>query len=185
MKKVLLINGSPNEKGCTALALEEVAAALKRRGIECETRNIGKKPVAGCIACDEYAALVVGSPVYYAGASGQLCALLDRLFYAGGGRWEGKIGACAVSCRRGGATAAFDRLNKYFLMSNMPVAPSQYWNQIHGNTREEAAQDAEGLQTMRTLGDNIAWMMKSFEAAERAGVRIPEREERVRTNFIR
>ncbi len=207
MKKVLLINGSPNENGCTALALEEVAAALKRRGIECETRNIGKKPVAGCIACgscrktgkcifndavneilasaDEYAALVVGSPVYYAGASGQICALLDRLFYAGGGRWEGKIGACVVSCRRGGATAAFDRLNKYFLMSNMPVAPSQYWNQIHGNTREEAAQDAEGLQTMRTLGDNIAWMMKSFEAAERAGVRIPEREERVRTNFIR
>lgn len=207
MKKVLLINGSPNEKGCTALALGEVASALKRRGIECDIKNIGKKPVAGCIACgscrktgkcvfsdsvneilasaDEYAALVVGSPVYYAGASGQVCALLDRLFFAGGGHWEGKIGACVVSCRRGGAAAAFDRLNKYFLMSNMPVAPSQYWNQIHGNSQEEAAQDAEGLQTMRTLGENIAWMMKSFDAAEKAGIGIPEREKRIYTNFIR
>ena len=207
MKKVLLINGSPNKDGCTALALEEIAATLEKNSIASDFLQIGKKPVAGCIACgsckktgkcifadsvneiigrlDEYGAIVAGSPVYYAAPSGQLCAWLDRAFFAGGKRWEGKIGAAVVSCRRGGATAAFDRLNKYFLMSNMPVAPSQYWNQIHGNTREEALKDAEGLQTMRVLADNIAWLMKSIDAAEKAGISIPKREGRIWTNFIR
>lgn len=207
MKKALLINGSPNENGCTALALEEIAKTLEKNCVECQLIQIGKKPVAGCIACnscrktgkcifndsvnsileriDDFGALIVGSPVYYAAPTGQICAWLDRAFYAGDKRWEGKIGACAVSCRRGGATAAFDRLNKYFLMSNMPVAPSQYWNQIHGNTREEAAQDAEGLQIMRVLADNIAWLMKSLEAAQDAGVQMPVREKHIWTNFIR
>lgn len=207
MKKVLLINGSPNEKGCTALALEEIASTLKKHGIESDIKQIGKKPVAGCIACyscartgrcafndavneiieslDSYGALVVGSPVYYGSATGQICCLLDRLFFAGGRLMDGKIGACVVSCRRGGASAAFDRLNKYFLMNNMPLASSQYWNQIHGNTREEALQDAEGLQTMRVLADNIASLMISFNEAEKSGFCPPKREPRIFTNFIR
>lgn len=207
MKKVLLINGSPNEKGCTALALEEIASTLKKRGIESDIKQIGKKPVAGCIACyscvrtgrcafndavneiieslDSYGALVVGSPVYYGSATGQICCLLDRLFFAGRRLMDGKIGACVVSCRRGGASAAFDRLNKYFLMNNMPLASSQYWNQIHGNTREEALQDAEGLQTMRVLADNIASLMISFNEAEKSGFCPPKREPRIFTNFIR
>ena len=148
--KVLLINGSPHEHGCTYTALMEVAATLHKYQIETELLHLGKKPIAGCIACgkcavsgrcvfddlvnqvldrlDEFDALVVGSPVYYAGPSGQLTAFLDRLFYSGGGRMAGKLGACVVSCRRGGATAAFDRLNKYFTISNMPVVSSQYWN---------------------------------------------------------
>ena len=207
MKKVLLINGSPNEKGCTALALEEIASTLKKRGIDSDIKQIGKKPVAGWIACyscartgrcafndavneiieslDSYGALVVGSPVYYGSATGQICCLLDRLFFAGGRLMDGKIGACVVSCRRGGASAAFDRLNKYFLMNNMPLASSQYWNQIHGNTREEALQDAEGLQTMRVLADNIASLMISFNEAENLGFCPPKREPRIFTNFIR
>ena len=187
MKKVLLINGSPNEKGCTALALEEIASTLTKRGIESDIKQIGKKPVAGCIACyscartgrcafndsvnemieslDSYGALVVGSPVYYGSATGQICCLLDRLFFAGGRLMDGKVGACVVSCRRGGASAALDRLNKYFLMNNMPLA--------------------EGLQTMRVLADNIATLMISFSEAEKAGFRPPKREPRIFTNFIR
>ena len=197
MKKVLLINGSPNEKGCTALALEEIASTLKKRGIESDIKQIGKKPVAGCIACyscartdrsafnaagheieaslDYSGAQDAGSPVYYGSATGQICCLLDRLFFAGGRLMDGKIGACVVSCRRGGASAAFDRLNKYFLMNNMTLASSQYWNQIHGNTREEALQDAEGLQTMRVLADNIASLMISFNEAENSGFCTPKR----------
>ena len=206
MKKVLLINGSPNEKGCTALALEEIASTLKKRGIEADIKQIGKKPVAGCIACyscartgrcafndsvnemieslDSYGALVVGSPVYYGSATGQICCLLDRLFFAGGRLMDGKVGACVVSCRRGGASAAFDRLNKYFLMNNMPLASSQYWNQIHGNTREEAMQDAEGLQMMRTLAKNMVFLMRSIQLGkEKHG--LPEKEPFTLTNFIR
>ena len=207
MKKVLLINGSPNEKGCTALALEEIASTLKKRGIESDIKQIGKKPVAGCIACyscartgrcafndsvnemieslDSYGALVVGSPVYYGSATGQICCLLDRLFFAGGRLMDGKVGACVVSCRRGGASAAFDRLNKYFLMNNMPLASSQYWNQVHGNTPDEVRQDAEGLQTMRTLGSNMAWLLKCIQAGAAAGITFPEREPAMKTNFIR
>ena len=148
--KILLINGSPHETGCTCTALSEVAASLHACGVETELLWLGTQPVAGCIACgkcydtgrcvfddkvndllaraQEFDGMVVGSPVYYAGPAGQLCAFLDRLFYASRGCWSGKVGAAVVSCRRGGATAAFDRLNKYFTISNMPVAPSQYWN---------------------------------------------------------
>ena len=202
MGKILLINGSPHEHGCTATALAEVAASLHACGVETELFWLGTQPVAGCIACrkcrdtgrcvfddevnrllaraGEFDGMVVGSPVYYAGPAGQLCAFLDRLFFASNGCWRGKVGAAVVSCRRGGSTAAFDRLNKYFTISNMPVAPSQYWNHVHGNTPEEVRQDLEGMQIMRTLGKNIAWMVKGLAQEPQ-----PEYESRVGTNFIR
>lgn len=208
MSKVLLINGSPRQGGCTYTALSEVAKSLEKNGIETELLEIGAKPVAGCIACgrcgetgrcvfnddavnriseklDEYDGIVVGSPVYYSGPSGQICAFLDRLFYSNSGRMAGKVAAAVVSCRRGGASAAFDRLNKYFQISNMVVATSQYWNQVHGNTPDEVRQDLEGMQTMRTLGENIAWLIKSIEAGRGSGVPAPTYEARLGTNFIR
>ena len=206
MSKVLMINGSPHEFGCTYTALKEVADTLEKNGVETEILYLGTKPVAGCIACgkcgqtgrcifddqvnrvleklDEYSGIVVGSPVYFAGPTGQICAFLDRLFYCGGDRMKGKVAAAVVSCRRGGASAAFDRLNKYFTISNMHVAGSQYWNQIHGKTPAQAVKDLEGLQTMRTLGQNMAWLIKSIEAGETGGLAAPEYETRQRTNFI-
>lgn len=206
MSKVLMINGSPHEFGCTYTALKEVADTLEKNGVETEFLYLGTKPVAGCIACgkcgqtgrcvfndqvnqvleklDEYSGIVVGSPVYFAGPTGQICAFLDRLFYCGGDRMKGKVAAAVVSCRRGGATAAFDRLNKYFSISNMHIAGSQYWNQIHGKTPAQAVKDLEGLQTMRTLGQNIAWLIKSIEAGEAAGLAAPEYEKTQITNFI-
>lgn len=208
MSKILLISGSPRHEGCTYTALREVADTLEKNGVETELIEIGAKPVAGCIACgkcrstgrcvfdddavnriseklDDYDGIVVGSPVYYAGPSGQICAFLDRLFYSTGGRMAGKIGAAVVSCRRGGASAAFDRLNKYFQISNMVVASSQYWNQVHGNSPDEVRQDVEGMQTMRTLGQNIAWLLKSIEAGRQAGIPYPTYEPKTFTNFIR
>ena len=183
--KVLLLNGSPHTKGCTYTALREVAVTLEKHRIETEIMQIERKPVSGCVACgfckkngrcvhddmvnevgerlDEYDALVLGSPVYYAGPNAQLLSFLDRLFYSHGSKMAGKLGAAVVSCRRGGATAAFDRLNKYFTISNMPVVPSQYWNLVHGNTADEVMADEEGLQTMRTLGENMAWLLKKLE----------------------
>ena len=174
MSKVLLINGSPHQFGCTYTALRETADTLEKNGVETEILYLGTKPIAGCIACakchesgrcvfddgvnrllerlDEFQGIVIGSPVYYAGPAGQLCAFLDRLFYCGESKMAGKLAAAVVSCRRGGATAAFDRLNKYFTISSMQVVGSQYWNQIHGRTAEDAKKDLEGLQTMRTLG---------------------------------
>ncbi len=205
--KALLINGSPNEFGCTYTALRQVERILAENGIASELLYLGKKPVAGCIACgacertgrcafndlvnqvaerlDEFDAIVVGSPVYYAGPSGQITAFLDRLFYSAGGRMAGKLGASVVSCRRGGASAAFDRLNKYFTISNMPVVSSQYWNQVHGSAPEEVEQDLEGLQTMRTLAMNMVWLLRSIEAGRRCGVTAPEYESHQWTNFIR
>ena len=205
--KVLLINGSAHQKGCTYTALKEVADILEQEGIETEFLWIGAKPVAGCIGCgscrstgrcfvddqvnqvverlEELDGFVIGSPVYYAGPSGQLTAFLDRLFYAGGGRFRGKLGAAVVSCRRGGAATAFDRLNKYFTINSMPVVSSQYWNQVHGNTPEEVRQDLEGLQIMRTLGRNMAWLLKCIDLGRANGIQLPPREERVATNFIR
>lgn len=206
MSKVLLINGSPHEFGCTYTALKEVADTLEKNGVETEFLYLGTKPVAGCIACGkcsqtgrcifddqvnrvldklaEYQGIVVGSPVYFAGPTGQICAFLDRLFYCGGDRMKGKVAAAVVSCRRGGATAAFDRLNKYFTISNMHVAGSQYWNQIHGKTPAQAVKDLEGLQTMRTLGQNMAWLIKSIAAGEASGLAAPEYEKTQITNFI-
>ncbi len=134
---------------------------------------------------DEFGGIIVGSPVYYAGPAGSLCAFLDRLFFSGGNKLEGKPAACVVSCRRGGASAAFDRLNKYFTIRNMIVIGSQYWNQVHGNTPEQVRQDIEGLQTMRTLGENFAWILKCIEAGKNAGINYPVHEETISTNFIR
>ncbi len=204
--KVLLINGSPNEKGCTYTALTEVGKTLQKHGIDTEILYLGKKPIAGCIACGkchetgkcvfddavnevaaklaEYDGIIVGSPVYYAGPSGQLTAFLDRLFYPNEAKMAGKLAAAVVSCRRGGASAAFDRLNKYFLISNMHVVGSQYWNQVHGFTPEDVRKDKEGLQTMRTLGENMAWLLKCIEAGRKAGVPVPVYEPRMRTHFI-
>ena len=202
---VLLINGSPHKAGCTFTALSEVAAGLERNGVETTLFQLGPRAVRGCVACgacatadrcifhdeaydellpllDAADGVVLGSPVYYAGPNGMLCALLDRLFYSAGGRLRGKPGAAVVSCRRGGASAAFDRLNKYFTINEMPVVASRYWNSVHGNTPEQVRQDLEGLLVMRTLGDNMAWLLKSMAAG---GVERPARESGVYTNFIR
>ena len=206
MHKVLLLNGSPHAHGCTHLALTEVAAELNNVGIETEIIQIGHKPYRGCMACGhcythgqcaidddvrELASklascdgLVIGSPVYYASANSNATALLDRLFYANRADLRMKVGAAIVSCRRGGASATFDQLNKYFTISGMPIASSQYWNSSHGNNAEEARQDLEGLQTMRTLGRHMAFLIKSI-ALGKAQFGLPEREPRVGTNFIR
>ena len=180
---VLLLNGSPNADGCTFTALSEVAATLKTENVTSEIFQIGKKPVRGCIACgacrergacafqdDVLPALVeavkradgivIGSPVYYAGPNGALCALLDRLFFSSGALLKFKPGAAVVSCRRGGASASFDRLNKYFTINQMPVVSSQYWNSVHGFTPDDVRKDAEGLQTMRTLAHNMARQLR-------------------------
>lgn len=204
--KVLLINGSPHKEGCTYTALKEVSNTLNNQGIETEFLYLGTKPIAGCIDCGncrktrkcfvddkvneildrapEFDGIVIGSPVYYAAASGQLTAFLDRLFFAGGRRFEGKLGASVVSCRRGGATAAFDRLNKYFTISSMPVVSSQYWNQVHGFTPDDVRKDLEGLQTMRTLANNMAWLLKCIELGKQNGIEKPKHEKMIFTNFI-
>ena len=205
--KVLLVNGSPHEKGCTYTSLREVADALEQNGIETEIHWIGNGGIPGCKACGyckktgkcvinddinaigdrigEFDGFVFGSPVYYSGPAGQICAWMDRFFYTYAGKLDGKVGACVVNARRGGNSASFERLNQYFLISSMVVPGSQYWNMTHGNTVEEVVKDAEGMQTMRTLGRNIAWILKCIEAGKKAGVELPEPEPRVRTNFIR
>lgn len=205
--KVLVINGSPKQHGCTDTALSEVEAQLHREGIETERHWVGRQPVPGCLGCnhcaeagkcvfhdgvneladrvDEFDALVVGSPVYYAGPSGQIHCFLDRLFYVTGSTWAGKPGAAVVSCRRGGASSAFDQLNKYFTILNMPVVSSNYWNMVHGNTPDEVARDEEGMQTMRQLGRNMAWLLKSIAAGKEHGVSMPELEPKIKTNYIR
>ena len=206
MSKILMINGSPHEFGCTYTALKEMADVFEKNSVESEIVYLGKKPIAGCIACghcftnkkcvfddmvnelnakmDEYDGIVVGSPVYYAGPSGQVCAFLDRLFYSSRGKMAGKLAASVVSCRRGGASAAFDRLNKYFGISNMHVVGSQYWNQVHGFTPDDVKKDGEGLQTMRTLAQNMVWMLQNIEAGRKNGVEYPEYEKRISTHFI-
>ena len=206
--KVLLINGSPHAKGSTFTALNEVAVTLEKEGIETEMIHIGNQAIRGCIACakcreighcvfddavnevaEKFAhadGLVVGSPVYYASANATLVAFLDRLFYSSARQFDKtmKVGAAVVSARRGGNTATFDELNKYFTISGMPVVSSQYWNQIHGNNAEDASKDVEGLQTMRTLGRNMAFLMKSIALGKEA-YGLPESEPKVATNFIR
>ncbi|MDR1163968.1 MAG: flavodoxin family protein [Candidatus Accumulibacter sp.] len=203
---VLLINGSPHPKGCTHTALSEIEKVLQRHKIETTRFHIGRKAIHGCIACRKCQktgkcvfqdnanvcadlirkadALVVGSPVYYASANGALCALLDRVFFSAGQDFRNKPAAAIVSCRRGGASAAFDRLNKYFTISEMPVVSSQYWNSVHGNTPEEVAQDAEGMQVMRTLGRNMAALLENLKTGK-SKIPSEKREARVMTNFIR
>lgn len=206
--KVLLINGSPHASGCTYTALSEVASELLNQGITTQIIHLGKDPIPGCIACgacrknigrcfrndivNEVVSLaaqsdgfVFGSPVYYASMSGQMSAFLDRLFYSGRPYFVGKPGTAVVSCRRGGASASFDQINKYFTISEMPVVSSNYWNQVHGGNAEEVKQDEEGMQTMRQLGRNMAWLLKCIEAGKAAGIPMPETEERIWTNFIR
>lgn len=203
--KVVLINGSPHRKGNTFIALSEVAGALEKEGVQTEIIQLGIKAVQGCIACNKCAELghcvfqdtlynqvrealqeadgiVVGSPVYYAGPNGALCALLDRVFYSCSELLAYKAGASVAVCRRGGASATFDRLNKYFTILNMPVVSSQYWNSVHGRLPGEAEQDGEGLQTMRILGNNMAWLLKNIKEGKHV---IPDREPRIMTNFIR
>lgn len=204
--KVLLVNGSPHEKGCTYTALAQIASALNAEGVETEIFHIGTKPVFGCTACGKCSSnrcvfddvvnklieraqtadgYIFGSPVHYAAPAGVLTAALDRAFYAASSVFAYKPGAAIVSCRRGGATAAFDRLSKYFTISNMPVVSSQYWNMVHGTRPEEVLEDREGMQIMRTLGRNMAWLLKSIEAGRNAGISIPAPEKREMTNFIR
>lgn len=209
--KVLLVNGSPHEMGCTYTALQEVSGALNVNGISTEIFQLGIKPLSGCISCWKCAELkrcvfhdrvndfldiakdvdgfVFGSPVHYAAAGGAITSFMDRVFYAdalsGRRSFYLKPAAAVVSARRAGTTATFDQLNKYFTISGMPVISSQYWNMVHGRTPDDVRKDLEGLQTMRALGRNMAWFLKCKEAGLKAGVALPEKEDRVFTDFIR
>lgn len=206
--KVLLLNGSGNEKGCTYTALSEVASALEKEGVQTEIYQLGKGAVRDCIGCGACAKLgrcafsddcinevienaktadgfVFGTPVYYAHPSGRILSALDRMFYAGGAAFAFKPGAAVASARRAGTTASIDVLNKYFTINRMPVVSANYWNMVHGNSAEEVKQDLEGLHTMRVLGQNMAWLLKCIEAGKNAGVGYPQTEPKIRTNFIR
>jgi multimeric flavodoxin WrbA len=210
MMKVLLINGSPNAKGCTYTALNEIAAVLEDEGIQAEIIHIGKGPIIGCTTClwcrrnkmnrcvydkdpvntilekaKDADGFIFGSPVHFAAASGAISSLLDRMFFAAKGYFQYKPGAAIVCLRRGGATVALDQLSRYFTINNMPVVSSQYWNMVHGNSPDEVVQDKEGIQTMHKLGQNMAWLLKSIKAGREAGIEIPKGDPRVHTNFIR
>ena len=203
--KVLLVNGSPHAYGCVYTSLSEIAETLKTEEVDSEIFWIGNRAVQGCIACfecrnghehcvfqddlylnftskmKEADAIIIGAPVYYAGPPGSLCAILDRVCFSAGEYFKRKPAACVVNCRRGGASAAFDRLNKYFTILEMPVISSQYWNSTHGFTPDEVRKDSEGLQTMRTLARNMAHYLKSME---KSALPLPMQEERISTNFI-
>lgn len=210
--KVLLVNGSPHKNGCTYTALSEVAKVLNEEGIESEIYWIGNKPIGGCIGCFacakkkrcvfddivndftakavEYDGFIFGSPVYYSGMNGNLMSFMDRVFFSASGQephpFRFKPAAAVVSARRAGTTSALDQMNKYFLHQQMPVVSSRYWNMVHGNTPDEVMRDEEGLQILRVLGRNMAWLLKLMEAGEKAGVPLPKQEEqRIATNFIR
>lgn len=205
--KALLINGSPRPHGCTYTALTELKRTLEGEGIEVELIHVGNRDIRGCIACRkcrelgkcvfddivnevapklaEADAFVIGAPVYYASPAGSAISFLDRLFFSTSGVDKTmKVGAAVVTCRRGGNTSSFDVLNKYFSISGMPIATSQYWNMVYGGSAEEVAQDAEGLQTMRTLGRNMAFMMKSFQLGK-AQYGLPQKETPTYTSFHR
>ena len=205
--KVLLVNGSPHEAGCTYTALSEVGEALRAEGVDTEMIWLGNKPVEDCIACGKCRELgkcvfddvvnellgrakeadgcVFGSPVYYAHPSGRVLSALDRAFYAGKAAFAGKPGASVVSARRGGTAASYDVLNKYFGISSMPVVSSTYWNMVYGNTPDEVRRDAEGMQTMRNLGRNMAYLIKCIAAGRAAGIEAPAQETAAKTNVIR
>ena len=204
--KVLLLNGSPRVSGVNGTALQEMVQVFEQNGIETEVVHVGNQAVRGCMACgycykngkciyddvvnelaakfEEADGLVVASPVYYASANATLVAVLDRLFYSSRFDKTMKVGASVVTCRRGGASATFDELNKYFTISGMPVVSSQYWNSVHGNSAEEAVQDEEGLQVVRTLARNMSFLMKSF-ALGKEQFGLPEKEKSVATTYIR
>lgn len=205
--KVLMLNGSANAKGNTYTALEEIGKQLEKEGVDYEIFQIGADPVRDCIGCGqctesgciftedrvndfiakakEADGFVFGTPVYYAHPSGRIQAFLDRVFYSSGRAFSFKPGASVAVARRGGTTASFDVLNKYFGISQMPVVGSTYWNNVHGAAQGEAAQDAEGLQTMRNLARNMSWMLKCLETGKEAGVALPETERTYKTNYIR
>lgn len=209
--KVILVNGSPHEKGCTYTALQEVAGILNSEGVTTDIFQVGMKPLSGCIACrkcrelghcvfpdsvNEFVDLagqadgfIFGTPVHYAAAAGAITSFMDRAFYsdsnAGRRSFYLKPAAAVISARRAGTTAAFDQMNKYFTISEMPVISSRYWNMVHGATPEDVKKDLEGLQTMRVLGRNMAWFLKCKEAGIKAGIPLPEKEEKCFTNFIR
>lgn len=204
--KVLILNGSPRVGGNTALALEEMVKIFEKEGVEAEVIQIGNQAIRGCVACNgcrklgkcvfddavnaiapKFEAadgLVVASPVYYASANATLIACLDRLFYSTAFDKRMKVGACVAVARRGGLSATYDELNKYFTISEMPVASSQYWNSVHGREKGEAAQDDEGMQTVRTLARNMTFLMKSI-ALGKEQFGLPEREPKVFTHFVR
>lgn len=204
--KILLINGSPNARGCTYTALSEVAKTLNNEGIETELIQVGQKDIRGCIGCrkcktlgkcifddlvnqvadkfKESDGIIVGTPVYFASANGTLISFLNRLFYSIDFDLTMKVGASVVSARRGGTTATFDELNKYFTIREMPIVSSQYWNNVHGNTPEDVLKDQEGLQIMRTLGKNMAFLVKAINLGKKE-FGLPEKEKRLTTNFIR
>ena len=204
--KVLLINGSPHEKGCTYTALREVEKTLNGEGVDTQLLWLGLQPIAGCIGCGGCAktgrctvhddivnraleiaegcdGYVIGSPVHYAGMAGSLKCFLDRFFWAGDHAL--KPGAAVVSARRSGTTAAFDEINKYFTIAQMPIVSSCYWNNVHGRKAADVEEDREGMMVMRTLGRNMAWLLKSIDAGKKAGLPLPEQEERAITDFIR
>ena len=205
--KVLLVNGSPHEHGSTDRALREVTKSLAEAGIETEIFWIGNQPVGGCIGCGgcgkkgecvfggvvaefgrkarDADGFVFGSPVHYAAASGNMTSFMDRLFYSAGENLRFKPAAVVTAARRGGNTATYEQLLKYPGITNMPIVSSQYWNMVHGANAQDVEQDLEGLQTMRTLGRNMAWIVKCIEAGKKAGIEHPELEPFQRTNFIR
>lgn len=205
--KVILVNGSPHKEGCTYTALAEIKKTLETNGIETEEFWLGNKPIAGCIGCgscletgkcfindkvNEFLekapsadGFIFGTPVHFASGSGMITSFMDRVFYGRRNLFKNKLAACVVSCRRGGATSTFDQINKYFAMNNMPIVTSQYWNMVHGSKPEDVLKDEEGLQTMRTLANNMAWLLKCIEAGKNAGIKEPENEKIIQTNFIR
>ncbi len=206
--KVLLFNGSPCKMGCTFTALSEIASVLNEEGIETEILQIGNKPIQDCIACggceetgkcvfsDDPAnewiekaksadGFVFGTPVYYAHPSGRILSVMDRMFYAGGENFAHKPAAVIASARRAGTTASLDAIGKYLGITEMPVVSSTYWNMVHGRTPEDVKKDLEGMQTMRNIGKNMAWMLKCIEAGKREGIVAPQTEHSARTNFIR
>lgn len=205
--KVLMVNGSPHEKGCTFTALSEVAGVLNKNGIETEIMWIGHRPVSGCMSCggckitkrcvfkdcvneflekaESADGFVFGAPVHYASVCGAMSSFLDRALFGKSGIYAYKPAAAVVSCRRGGASAAFDRLNKYFTIACMPIVSSTYWNSVHGSTPEEVKRDAEGMQVMRNIGSGMAWMLRCIEAGAEKGILPPVPENAARTDFIR
>ncbi len=205
--KVLLLNGSSHRNGTTFTALDEIARVLKSENIDSEIFQLGNpelRDCTGCQACKKIGkcvyddivnefvekaktadAFVFGTPVYYAHPSGRILSFLDRAFYSGKSAFEYKPAAAVAVARRSGTTASFDVLNKYFTISNMPIVSSTYWNNLHGNMMEEARQDLEGLQVMRNLGRNMAWLLQCLDAGRKMGITKPEKEEQIKTNFIR
>ena len=205
--KAILVNGSPHEKGCTYTALTEVQKTLEKNKIETEIFWVGNKPISGCLGCGnciktgkcfmedkvneflekvpEADGFVFGTPVHFASGSGMITSFMDRAFYGRRELFKNKLASAVVICRRGGATSTFDQINKYFAMNNMPIVTSQYWNMVHGSKPEDVLKDEEGLQTMRTLANNMSWLLKCIEAGKKSGIKEPENEKIISTNFIR